>query len=37
MLLMEYKVDSQFIKKGLSKFQLGEESFQVDVSKNRDL
>lgn len=34
---MEYKVKSNFLKKGLSRFDLGEESIQVDVSKDRDL
>ena len=33
---MTYKVESTFIEKGLSQFNLGNESVKVDVSKDRD-
>lgn len=33
---MTYKVESTFIEKGLSEFNLGSESIKVDVSKERD-
>ncbi len=33
---MTYKVESSFIEKGLSSFQLGEEIIKVDVSKGRE-
>ena len=33
---MTYKVESIFIEKGLSQFDLGDESIKVDVSKDRD-
>lgn len=33
---MTYKVESTFIEKGVSEFNLGNESIKVDVSKDRD-
>lgn len=33
---MTYKVESKFLEKGLSLFELGDESIKVDVSKARD-